>query len=98
MPIYKQPQYEVTRRFSDFLGLYQKLAAKHLAKGLIVPLPPEKSIVGVFAACTVFRHGHILDCRQCAYENGEGRGESSGGISRRAPSTAGTVRGYFVCM
>lgn len=32
----------VDRRFSDFLGLYEKLKAKHQHKGILVPPPPEK--------------------------------------------------------
>ena len=34
------------RRFSDFLGLYEKLAGRHLAQGRLVPPPPEKSLLG----------------------------------------------------
>ena len=32
----------VDRRFSDFLGFYEKLKAKHQHKGILVPTPPEK--------------------------------------------------------
>lgn len=35
------------RRFSDFLGLHERLAEKHLAYGRIVPPAPEKSVVGM---------------------------------------------------
>lgn len=34
------------RRFSDFLGLYEKLSVKQSLHGCIIPLPPEKSVVG----------------------------------------------------
>ena len=34
------------RRFSDFLGLHQKLVTTHASKGRIVPPAPEKSVVG----------------------------------------------------
>lgn len=34
----------VDRRFSDFLGLYQRLKAKHQFKGILVPPPPEKDV------------------------------------------------------
>ncbi|KAK6035819.1 PX domain protein, partial [Cooperia oncophora] len=36
--------YEVWRRFSDFLGLHDKLFEKYISKGVIVPAAPEKSI------------------------------------------------------
>lgn len=35
-----------TRRFSDFLGLHEKLTARHLKSGRIIPPPPEKHIIG----------------------------------------------------
>jgi len=38
----------VYRRFSDFLGLHEKLVEKHQARGMIVPPAPEKSIVGTW--------------------------------------------------
>ena len=34
----------VDRRFSDFLGIYEKLKAKHQHKGVLVPAPPEKDV------------------------------------------------------
>ena len=34
----------VDRRFSDFLGIYEKLKAKHQHKGILVPAPPEKDV------------------------------------------------------
>ncbi|XP_061679556.1 sorting nexin-1a [Syngnathoides biaculeatus] len=40
-------KFTVRRRFSDFLGLYEKLSEKHAPNGLIVPPPPEKSILGM---------------------------------------------------
>ncbi|BHF68887.1 sorting nexin-2 [Sparganum proliferum] len=36
----------VQRRFSDFLGLYEKLKEKYLPKGIIIPYPPEKNVIG----------------------------------------------------
>ena len=36
--------FEVTRRFSDFLGLYEKLAGKYQHKGFFILPAPEKSI------------------------------------------------------
>ena len=42
LPIFKQSEFSVHRRFSDFLGLHVKLINKHLHKGVIIPSPPEK--------------------------------------------------------
>lgn len=36
----------VYRRFSDFLGLHDKLVESHLHEGFVIPPPPEKSVVG----------------------------------------------------
>ena len=47
MPSFKRPELIVDRRFSDFLGLHEKLIAKHRHAGRIVPPTPEKSIVGM---------------------------------------------------
>lgn len=45
-PGFFKSEYDVWRRFSDFLGLHEKLAAKYLHSGRIVPPAPEKSVVG----------------------------------------------------
>ncbi|XP_013885191.1 sorting nexin-2 [Austrofundulus limnaeus] len=47
MSLFKQRDFSVKRRFSDFLGLHSKLASKYLHIGYIVPPAPEKSIVGM---------------------------------------------------
>uniref|UniRef100_H2L9B3 Sorting nexin-1 n=1 Tax=Oryzias latipes TaxID=8090 RepID=H2L9B3_ORYLA len=47
LPMFRNKLFTVRRRFSDFLGLYQKLSEKHGPNGLIVPPPPEKSILGM---------------------------------------------------
>uniref|UniRef100_A0A8C5EUY1 Sorting nexin-2 n=1 Tax=Gouania willdenowi TaxID=441366 RepID=A0A8C5EUY1_GOUWI len=47
MSLFKQREFSVKRRFSDFLGLHSKLASKYLHVGYIVPPAPEKSIVGM---------------------------------------------------
>lgn len=47
LPMFKCKTYSVKRRFSDFLGLYEKLSEKHSQNGYIVPPPPEKSILGM---------------------------------------------------
>lgn len=46
MPMFRNKTFTVRRRFSDFLGLYEKLSEKHGPNGFIVPPPPEKSILG----------------------------------------------------
>ncbi|XP_070687173.1 sorting nexin-1a [Pempheris klunzingeri] len=47
LPMFRNKTLTVRRRFSDFLGLYEKLSEKHGPNGLIVPPPPEKSILGM---------------------------------------------------
>ncbi|KAM7002083.1 sorting nexin-1a [Tautogolabrus adspersus] len=47
MAMFRNKTFTVRRRFSDFLGLYEKLSEKHGPNGLIVPPPPEKSILGM---------------------------------------------------
>lgn len=44
---FKKPEFSVSRRFSDFLGLHGRLIHKHLHAGLIIPSPPEKDAVGM---------------------------------------------------
>ncbi|XP_026490600.1 sorting nexin-2 [Vanessa tameamea] len=46
MPIFSRHEFTVLRRFSDFLGLHEKLSEKYLRSGRIIPPAPEKSIVG----------------------------------------------------
>lgn len=46
MPSFKSPECAVKRRFSDFLGLHQRISEKYMQKGHIVPPAPEKSVVG----------------------------------------------------
>lgn len=46
MPSFRSPETSVRRRFSDFLGLHQRLVEKYMHKGRIVPPAPEKSVVG----------------------------------------------------
>lgn len=44
---FRKPSMTVRRRFSDFLGLRDKLAAKHVPEGRLVPSAPEKSVVAL---------------------------------------------------
>lgn len=46
MPSFKSPETSVKRRFSDFLGLSQRITEKHMQKGHIVPPAPEKNVMG----------------------------------------------------
>ena len=45
-PSFQSPEVFVRRRFSDFLGLYQRLLEKYGHKGIIVPPAPEKTVLG----------------------------------------------------
>lgn len=42
LAMFKKSEFSVNRRFSDFLGLHNKLVHKHLPSGVIIPSPPEK--------------------------------------------------------
>merc|ERR1712223_1192846 len=44
---FKKKNHAVNRRFSDFLGLRDKLAEKYLQNGRIIPPAPDKSAIGM---------------------------------------------------
>jgi len=44
---FKSTEFSVKRRFSDFLGLFERLNEKHILYGRVVPPAPEKSVVGM---------------------------------------------------
>ena len=44
---FKKKELVVTRRFSDFLGLHDKLSEKYRQNGRIIPPAPDKSVVGM---------------------------------------------------
>lgn len=46
IPLFTKRTFSVHRRFSDFLGLHDKLVDKYLRTGRIIPPAPEKSVVG----------------------------------------------------
>ncbi|XP_017776336.1 PREDICTED: sorting nexin-2-like [Nicrophorus vespilloides] len=46
MPFFKKREFAVMRRFSDFLGLHDKLTEKYLKVGRIIPPAPEKNVIG----------------------------------------------------
>lgn len=47
LSFFKKKDASVSRRFSDFLGLRDKLAEKYLQNGRIIPPAPDKSIIGM---------------------------------------------------
>ncbi|XP_010734028.2 sorting nexin-1 [Larimichthys crocea] len=47
LPMFRSKAFTVRRRYSDFLGLYEKLSVKQSLQGCIIPPPPEKSVVGM---------------------------------------------------
>uniref|UniRef100_A0A8C2I1B0 Sorting nexin 1a n=1 Tax=Cyprinus carpio TaxID=7962 RepID=A0A8C2I1B0_CYPCA len=47
LTMFRSKTFTVRRRFSDFLGLFEKLSEKHSQNGYIIPPPPEKSILGM---------------------------------------------------
>jgi sorting nexin-1/2 len=56
---YKQPEFEVKRRYRDFLWLYNTLHANN--PGVVVPPPPEKQAVGRFET-------NFVEARRAALE------------------------------
>ncbi|XP_023339479.1 sorting nexin-2 [Eurytemora carolleeae] len=47
LSFFKKKESVVTRRFSDFLGLRDKLTEKYLQNGRIIPPAPDKSVLGM---------------------------------------------------
>uniref|UniRef100_A0A671U9C3 Sorting nexin 1 n=1 Tax=Sparus aurata TaxID=8175 RepID=A0A671U9C3_SPAAU len=47
LPMFRSKAFTARRRYSDFLGLYEKLSVKQSLLGCIIPPPPEKSVVGM---------------------------------------------------
>ena len=43
---FRRQSCSVTRRYSDFLGLQEKLVGRYQAQGRIIPPAPEKSLLG----------------------------------------------------
>ncbi|XP_037036536.1 sorting nexin-2-like isoform X2 [Bradysia coprophila] len=46
IPAFKNKEFSVLRRFSDFLGLYDLLVEKYLRRGRIIPPAPQKNLIG----------------------------------------------------
>lgn len=106
MPMFRSKAFSVRRRFSDFLGLFEKLSVKQSLQGCIVPPPPEKSVMGeslsrVFCDCALhlFMFGVSLVIqviwinRYDKSEGGNGRPILSG-VSGEKKSSSGEVRIY----
>jgi sorting nexin-1/2 len=47
LPEFKKQEMGVYRRFSDFLGLHDKMVEKYQHQGRVIPPPPEKSVIGM---------------------------------------------------
>lgn len=56
LAMFRCKAFTVRRRYSDFLGLHEKLAVKQSLQGCIIPSPPEKSVVGAcpLSTCMFF--------------------------------------------
>lgn len=73
LPYFRAQSSTVERRFSDFLGLREKLAQKHLVDGLIVPPAPEKNAMATFQTKLtkeedMASNNEFLERRKCALE------------------------------
>lgn len=60
IPLFKKKEVAVMRRFSDFLGLHDKLTEKYLKVGRIIPPAPEKSVVGMLKAHVLIHFSYII--------------------------------------
>ncbi len=47
MTMFRKQEMSVNRRFSDFLGLHDKLSEKYLQNGRVIPPAPDKSVAGM---------------------------------------------------
>ena len=45
LSFFRRKEFTVSRRFSDFLGLHEKLQEKYLIRGRVIPPAPEKSLI-----------------------------------------------------
>ena len=54
---FRRGSFTVVRRYSDFLGLHEKLVARYQSKGRIIPPAPEKNIIG---ETILFNHPFLL--------------------------------------
>lgn len=73
LPYFRSEKSTVERRFSDFLGLRDKLAQKHMVDGLVVPPAPEKNAMANFQTKMtkeedIANPNEFLERRKCALE------------------------------
>lgn len=73
LPYFRSETSTVERRFSDFLGLREKLAQKHMVDGFIVFPAPEKNAMANFQTKMtkeedIASHNEFLERRKCALE------------------------------
>lgn len=69
LPYFRAVKSTVDRRFSDFLGLRDKLVQKHMVEGIIVPPAPEKNSMATLQA-KMYKEddNEFLERRKCALE------------------------------
>ena len=67
IPQFRRPETSVYRRFSDFLGLHEKLVDKYMTQGRIVPPAPEKSVIGNVSSVAVLGPIHTERLRLRRY-------------------------------
>ena len=71
---FKKKNPAVNRRFSDFLGLRDKLAEKYLQNGRIIPPAPDKYVCCFITPTAVLKKSILQVCdRDDEGENVEGR-------------------------
>lgn len=73
LPYFRSETSTVDRRFSDFLGLREKLAQKYMIEGVIVPPAPEKNAMANFQTKLtreedITNHNEFLERRKFALE------------------------------
>lgn len=68
LPYFRSSDSTVERRFSDFLGLRDKLAQKHVVEGLIVPPAPEKNTIATLQTKITKEDAEFLERRKCSLE------------------------------
>lgn len=56
MPMFKTNNMAVLRRFSDFLGLHNKLTEKYLRNGRLIPPAPQKNMLGISNEYKLYVH------------------------------------------
>lgn len=73
LPYFRSEKSNVERRFSDFLGLREKLSQKFLVEGYIIPPAPDKNVMATFQAKmtkeeSTASNDEFIERRKCALE------------------------------